>query len=62
VRVELGYKSASSIVIDVPIGSIIVARPEPTITASRPAIAKTFPLFLEIFYFPKYRVSGTTVH
>jgi hypothetical protein len=46
VRFELGYNRASSIVIWVPIGSMIVARLEPTIIASCPPIVKTFPCLL----------------
>jgi hypothetical protein len=36
--VESVYKSASLIKISVPMGRVIVARREPTITASRPMI------------------------
>jgi hypothetical protein len=41
-----------------------MARPEPTITASRPTIIKIFPLFFVrvLFYLPEYRVSGTAIH
>jgi hypothetical protein len=42
VRVESGYSIASSIVTCVQLGNAIVARPEPTIIASRLAMVKTF--------------------
>ena len=43
VRVESGYNNASSIVICVPIGRVIVALHEPTINASRPTMVIIFP-------------------
>jgi hypothetical protein len=42
VRVESGYSKISLIVTCVPIGNIIVGRPEPTIVASRSVMVKTF--------------------
>jgi hypothetical protein len=42
--VESGYNNASSITVSVPMGRVIVAHPEPTITASHPAMVKTFHL------------------
>jgi len=46
VRVDSGYKSASSITKIVPIGRTIVPRPEPIIDASRPAMVIIFPFLL----------------
>jgi hypothetical protein len=55
VHVESGYKSAFLIVICVPMGSVIVAFPYPTILASHPTIVKIFPiLFVRVW---KYLVS-----
>jgi hypothetical protein len=46
---ESGYNNASSILICVPIWSMIVALREPTIIASHPAMAKTSSLFVKEF-------------
>ena len=43
VRVDSGYNNASLMIKVVPIGSIIVARPEPTICEPQPAIVIILP-------------------
>jgi hypothetical protein len=56
---QQGYKSAPSMIDCVPLGRIIMASPEPTIMALRPAIVMPYPLLM--VRVRKYLISLSTV-